>query len=81
MIDKEEMKKMVHDAVGSYFSSPGKLHHEIERLRAENARLYALLVEAQDYIDDIYLYIAISKELEGHDLRAAAAAIRESGDE
>jgi uncharacterized protein YdcH (DUF465 family) len=53
---------------------------EIERLRAENARLYALLVEAQDYIDDIYLYIAISKELEGHDLRAAAAAIRENGE-
>ena len=59
-----------------------KLHKqadEIERLRAENARLYALLVEAQDYIDDIYLYIAIGKELEGHDLRDAAAAIRESG--
>jgi len=54
----------------------------IEALRAENARLYALLVEAQDYIDDIYdeLYIAIGKELEGHDLRAARKALGETDD-
>jgi hypothetical protein len=58
----------------------GEAADAIEALRAENVRLYALLVEAQDYIDDIYdeLYIAIGKELEGHDLRAARKALGET---
>ena len=55
----------------------------IERLRAENERMYSLLVEAQDYIDDIYdeLYIAIGKELEVQDyLRFAKKALGETNE-
>lgn len=39
---------------------------ELIQLRMTNARLQGLLVEAQDYIDDVYdpLYINIGQELE-----------------
>ena len=78
-IDKKEMKKMVHAAVGVYFNSPAKLHHKIEQLRAENEKLReALKPFADAVLKDEYSW---KYDINSDDFRAAAAAIRESGDE
>ena len=77
MIDKEEMKKMVHDAVEPYFTSPGKMFYEIERLRAENEKLREALKPFADAVTDEYSW---KYDVNSDDFRAAAAAIRESGE-
>ena len=68
---------MVHAAVGVYFNSPAKLHHKIEQLRAENEKLREALIGLYKPVFENPVEVGSNLDLA---LRAAAAAIRESGE-